>query len=164
MWLIGCAQCRSKLLPPEIRSQVSPESTIGSDAIERMEVVKSPTPDMDGNSIGGAINVVSKTGFDSSPERRIHGSFGAIWRPFDPRETRAPRNYSLSYSEVFAGKLAIAFNAGYRVHHGFQSTTTQLREQLPNGSAGPAHTYSLTLDNVRNERARSAAGSGWITS
>ena len=30
--------------------------TVGSDAIERMEVVKSPTPDMDGDSTGGAIN------------------------------------------------------------------------------------------------------------
>lgn len=132
--------------------------TIGSDAIERMEVVKSPTPDMDGDSIGGAINLVSKTGFDSSPERRIRGSFGVIWRPWDPRETSAPRNYSLSYTEVFGGKLAVAFNAGYRVHHGFQSTTTQLREQLPNGVSGPAYTYSYQLDDVRNERARSGGG------
>jgi TonB-dependent receptor len=132
--------------------------TIGSDALERVEVVKSPTPDMDGDSIGGAVNLVSKSGFDSSPERRIRGSFGVIWRPFDPRETRAPRNYALSYSEVFAGKLAVAFNVGYRVHHGFQSTTTQSHEQLPNGVAGPAYTYSFQLDDVRNERARSGGG------
>ena len=107
--------------------------TIGSDALERVEVVKSPTPDMDGDSIGGAVNLVSKSAFDSSPERRIRASFGVIWRPFDPRETRAPRNYALSYSEVFAGKLGVAFNVGYRVHHGFQSTTTQRHEQLANG-------------------------------
>jgi iron complex outermembrane recepter protein len=132
--------------------------TVGSDTIERMEVTKSPTPDMDGDSIGGAVNLVTKSAFDSSPERRIRGSFGVIWRPFDPRETSAPRNYSLSYSEVFAGKLGVTFNAGYRVHHGFQSTTTQLREQLANGVSGPAYTYSYQLDDVRNERARSGGG------
>ena len=38
-----------------------------ADSIERMEVVKSPTPDMDGDSIGGAVNLVTKSAFDSSP-------------------------------------------------------------------------------------------------
>ena len=38
-----------------------------ADAIERMEVVKSPTPDMDADSIGGAVNMVTKSAFDSSP-------------------------------------------------------------------------------------------------
>ena len=37
--------------------------------IERIEVTKSPTPDMDGDSIGGAVNLVSKSAFDSSPQR-----------------------------------------------------------------------------------------------
>ena len=54
--------------------------TVGSDSIERIEVTKSPTPDMDGDSIGGVVNLVSKSAFDSSPERRIRGSVGAIWR------------------------------------------------------------------------------------
>lgn len=30
-----------------------------------LEVVKSPTPDMDGDSIGGAVNMVSKSAFDN---------------------------------------------------------------------------------------------------
>jgi iron complex outermembrane recepter protein len=132
--------------------------TIGSDAIERMEVVKSPTPDMDGDSIGGAVNLVSKTGFDGGLERRVKASFGAIWRPFDPRETRAPRNYSVSYSEVFKEKLAVSFNAGYRQHHGLQSTMTQQHQQLPNDVAGPAYTYQVVLDDVRNERTRMGGG------
>jgi outer membrane receptor protein involved in Fe transport len=55
--------------------------TVDSDSIERIEVTKSPTPDMDGDSIGGAVNLVSKSAFDSSPARRISSSVGAIWRP-----------------------------------------------------------------------------------
>ena len=34
--------------------------TVSADTVERLEVVKSPTPDMDGDSIGGAVNMVSK--------------------------------------------------------------------------------------------------------
>ncbi len=131
---------------------------IGSDSIERIEVVKSPTPDMDGDSIGGNVNMVSKGAFDSSPERRIRGSFGAIMRPFDPRETRAPRNYSISYSEVFAGKFGIALNAAYRVYTTPQDGIFQNHEQLANGVAGPGYTYRVQYFDQLNERARSGAG------
>jgi TonB-dependent receptor len=89
-----------------------------ADTIERIEVVKSPTPDMDGDSIGGNMNMVTKSAFDSSPERRIGLSTGVIWRPSDARDY--PRqNYSLSYSEVFGGKLAVALNAAYRPYTQF---------------------------------------------
>jgi hypothetical protein len=77
--------------------------TIGSDAVERIEVVKLPTPDMDGDSIGGNVNLVSKSAFDSTPERRIRGSIGTIWRITDERDRLRP-NYSLAYSEVFGGR------------------------------------------------------------
>ncbi|MBI4622120.1 MAG: carboxypeptidase-like regulatory domain-containing protein, partial [Verrucomicrobia bacterium] len=103
---------------------------INADAIERIEVVKSPTPDMDGDSIGGAVNMVSKSAFDSTGERRIRASFGAIWRAFDPRDT--PRwCYSLSYSEVFGGKLAVAFNAADRRYMSLIASNSQSHQLLP---------------------------------
>ena len=128
---------------------------IGADAFERMEVTKSPTPDMDGDSIGGAVNMVSKSAFDSSPERRIRGSFGATWRAFDDRETRAPRNYSIGYSEVFAGKFGVSLNTAYRSHDQLQDGVTQLIGALPAGSPGPAYTYSFNYRDLRIERIRS---------
>ena len=129
---------------------------IGADAFERMEVVKSPTPDMDGDSIGGAVNMVSKSAFDSSPERRTRGSFGATARPFDDRATRAPRNYSVSYSEVFADKFGISFNAAYRSHDQLQDGVTQTIGALPLGSPGPAFTNSFNYRDLRIERIRSS--------
>ena len=48
---------------------------VGADTVERLEVVKSPTPDMDGDSIGGAVNMVSKTGFDTQG-RMVRVSLG----------------------------------------------------------------------------------------
>ena len=50
---------------------------IGSDHIESMEVIKSPTPDIDADSIGGAVNIRSRSGFDLK-ERRITYSLGGI--------------------------------------------------------------------------------------
>jgi TonB-dependent receptor len=131
--------------------------TIGSDAIERIEVVKLPTPDMDGDSIGGNVNMVSKSAFDSTPERRIRWSVGTIWRATDDRDQIRP-NYSLSYSEVFGGRLGIALNAAYRPHYSLSEQTTQTHQQLAAGVPGPAYTYTFTFTDFRNLRKRSGVG------
>ena len=131
--------------------------TVGSDSIERIEVTKSPTPDMDGDSIGGAVNLVSKSAFDSSPERRLRGSVGAIWRPTDERDSSRP-NASLSYSEVFWGRLGVNVNLAYRPHGSIIDMSTQGHQQLPAGTEGPAYQYLLTALDFRNIRTRSGAG------
>ena len=128
--------------------------TIGSDSVERIEVTKLPTPDMDGDSIGGTVNLVSKSAFDSSPERRIRASVGTIWRATDDRDRIRP-NYSLSYSEVFGGRLGVAFNFGYRPHYVLADQTTQQHQQLPAGPlVGPAFTHNFAFVDFRNLRKR----------
>ena len=130
--------------------------TVGSDSIERIEVTKNPTPDMDGDSIGGAVNLVSKSAFDSSPERRVRGSLGGIWRITDPRD-KARGNASLSYSEVFGGRLGVAVNLAYRPHGSIIDVSTQAHELLPLTSTGPAYTYLYTIQDFNNVRTRSGA-------
>lgn len=131
--------------------------TVGSDSIERIEVTKSPTPDMDGDSIGGNVNLVSKSAFDSSPERRLRGSLGAIWRMRDPRD-RARTNASLAYSEVFWGKLGVNVNMAYRPHGSIIDVSTQAHQQLPLGVEGPAYQHQLTIQDFNNIRTRSGVG------
>ncbi|WP_414665087.1 TonB-dependent receptor [Horticoccus sp. 23ND18S-11] len=131
--------------------------TVGSDSIERIEVTKSPTPDMDGDSIGGAVNLVSKSAFDSSPERRIRGSIGGIWRVSDDRD-KARGNASLSYSEVFGGRLGVNVNLAYRPHGSIIDVSTQGFQQLPVGVESPAYQYLLTVQDFNNIRTRSGAG------
>ncbi len=131
--------------------------TVSSDAIERIEVTKSPTPDQDGDSIGGTVNLVSKSAFDSSPERRIRGSVGAIWRATDSRDH--PRwNGSLSYSEVFGGRIGVSVNLAYRPHGSIIDMDTQSHQQLPLGTTGPAYTYLVSAQDFRLVRIRSGAG------
>jgi iron complex outermembrane recepter protein len=128
--------------------------TIGSDAIERIEVTKLPTPDMEGDSIGGVVNLVSKSAFDSKGERRIRGSIGTIWRATDDRDKIRP-NYSLSYSEVFGERIGVAFNAGYRPHASIAEQTTQQHQQLATGPlVGPAYTHNFDFVDFRNLRKR----------
>ncbi|MEY4939734.1 MAG: hypothetical protein RIQ93_1469, partial [Verrucomicrobiota bacterium] len=121
---------------------------IGADSIERLEVTKSPTPDMDGDSIGGAVNMVSKSAFDRKGGRQVSGSIGAIWRPLDQRDEPI-RNYSISYSEVFADKLGVAFNYGQRATRSLIDTSTQNHQLLPVGVTGPAYTYNFMVGDTR---------------
>ncbi len=49
--------------------------------IETIEVTKAPTPDMDADSIGGNVNIVSKSAFDRNQPRVFLYSIGGVWRP-----------------------------------------------------------------------------------
>jgi len=131
--------------------------TVSADTVERMEVVKSPTPDMDGDSIGGAVNMVSKTGFDSK-ERLLRGSFGLTGRPLDDRKAGQPYNYAVSYSEVFKGNLAVALNFGHRKLFTPQDTISLSHQTLANGVAGPAYTFQTSLTDERLDTSRWGGG------
>lgn len=122
--------------------------TVSADTVERMEVVKSPTPDMDGDSIGGAVNMVSKTGFDTKG-RFIRFSAGLSYRPLDERMYGAPYNYAASYSETFAGKLAVTVNFGHRKLFTPQDTVVQTPLALANGVTGPTYTNTVGYTDER---------------
>jgi iron complex outermembrane receptor protein len=49
--------------------------------IETIEVTKAPTPDMDGASIGGSINLVSKSAFDRAEDRAFRYTLGFATQP-----------------------------------------------------------------------------------
>ncbi len=122
--------------------------TVSADTVERIEVVKSPTPDMDGDSIGGAVNMVSKTGFDSK-DRVLRGSFGVTYRPLDDRKDGLPYNYAVSYAEAFKNKLAVSANFGHRKLFTPQDTSNQAYQVLPIGTTGPAYTYQTQFLDER---------------
>ena len=121
----------------------------GADAIERIEVVKSPTPDMDGDSIGGAVNMVSKSAFDRAPGRRITASVGGIWRPLSQRQDPTHENFTFSYSEVFGGRLGVAFNLASRVHGTPEDITNAGWQTLANGTSGPRFNSSFSFENLQ---------------
>ena len=131
--------------------------TVSADTVERLEVVKSPTPDMDGDSIGGAVNMVSKSGFDIKG-RYVRISTGLTYRPYDDRMEGLPYNYAVSYSEAFKGKFAVAVNFGHRKLFTPQDTVSQTSLALPNGVTGPTYTNRVQYTDERLHTSRWGGG------
>lgn len=130
---------------------------IGADSIGRIEVVKSPTPDMDADSIGGAVNMVSKSAFDHQT-RRLSGQVGAIMRlrpgATGQHEVATP-SFAFSYSEVFKDKIGVSINYGDRYHY---SPTPASARSYEDKLADPAYTYSFGLETYFHRQHRWGGG------
>lgn len=125
---------------------------VSSESIERFEVVKSPTPDMDADSIGGAVNMVTKSAFDRQPaRRRIDFSVGGAWRALDRRDNVPRRNFTFGYSEVFGGNIGVTFNLSHRKHFSaINQTQGGFEDKVPD----PAYTYRFSTNEFRIQRDR----------
>lgn len=82
--------------PSEAGNRGVAMDSVPADLIARLEVVKAVTPDMDANSIGGAINIVTQSAFDR-PEGFAFGSVGVFYDDFGGR-TRP--NGSLTFGRL----------------------------------------------------------------
>jgi len=74
--------------------------TIPADVLSRLEVRKTITPDLDGNAIGGAINLVTPSAFDHAEIERITGSAEAGYYDLN---SGSPYAAALTYSGRFGG-------------------------------------------------------------
>jgi len=81
--------------------------------IESIEVTKAPTPDMDGASIGGSVNLVTKSPFDSKAGRIVTYTVGLTSQPTysGPVEAKWKQPFrgfgpsiNFNYSDVFGEK------------------------------------------------------------
>lgn len=97
---------------------------ISADHIESVEVIKAPTPDMAASSIGGTVNLRTKSALDFSDQRRFRASVGVTHQPV--KDVSSP-NGNFSYSEVFgrARNIGLSLNYGYS-HHFFPKEGTHI--------------------------------------
>lgn len=95
---------------PEDGSREVALDVIPSGSVQRLEVVKVPTPDMPGDSIGGAINVSSASAFDRegrSIRYRVEGSYSDLTGDLSPK-------WEFGYSDIVGdGKVGISFGLNY---------------------------------------------------
>ena len=70
---------------------------IPADAISTVEIVKAPTPDMDGDALGGTVNLVTRTAFERTG-RAINFSLAGNYSEL--REEWGPA-LSVTYSDIF---------------------------------------------------------------
>ena len=110
--------------------------------IETIEVTKAPTPDMDADSIGGNVNIVSKSAFDRNQPRVFNYAIGGVWRPkyFTRSDNwlREPVNNigpSLNFS--YADRLGVEKRIGVSLNFTYHSQ--------PGGDTAALATYQSVL-------------------
>lgn len=93
--------------------------------IESIEVTKAPTPDMDGASIGGTVNLVTKSPFDSKQGRVFTYTVGLATQPSyaGPVEAKWKQPFkgfgpsmNFNYSDVLGAKRNIGISLTGTVH------------------------------------------------
>ncbi|MBL9213054.1 MAG: TonB-dependent receptor plug domain-containing protein, partial [Opitutaceae bacterium] len=134
--------------------------------IETIEVTKAPTPDMDGASIGGSVNLVTKSAFDRAAARVFTYTLGFITRPTykasnpswkAPIEGFGP-SMNFSYTDVVGEKRNIGITLTGTVHSqpGAGSTTIQSFERK--ATPGPVYNFSMGRRVENATRSRVASG------
>ncbi len=117
--------------------------------IDRIEVTKSPTPDMPANAIGGAINIVGKSGFSRTKPLftySVYGTFNLLDDPtglqpsFSKRAGTDSRTagrtiqpgVDLSYILPVNDKLALTFSAGMSTRYNYYDSAYTLWNLVTN--------------------------------
>lgn len=144
---------------PEDSSRAAPLDVIPSDSTERLRVVKSPTPDMPGDAIGGAILVESASAFDRDG-RSLRGKIEASHQ--DLSGHTSPKA-AFNYSEVFADTFGVALGVNYQ-NRKFESDNSEVEYgEFDGGSEDELFANSLQHRKYEIERKRVGANLnfGW---
>jgi TonB-dependent receptor len=106
---------------PEDSSRAAPLDVIPTDSTERLRVIKSATPDMPGDAIGGSVMVESASAFDRDG-RSLKGKLEASHQQLSGKTS--PKA-AFNYSEVFNDTFGIALGIN---HHkrSFESDNTEV--------------------------------------
>lgn len=137
---------------PEDSSRAAPLDVIPSDSTERLRVVKSPTPDMPGDAIGGAILVESASAFDRdgrSLRGKIEASHQALSGHTSPKA-------AINYSEVFADTFGVALGVNYQ-NRKFESDNSEV-EYAGEDDAAPGDVTAINLQRRKYEIERKRIG------
>jgi len=133
---------------PEDSSRAAPLDVIPSDSTERLRVVKSPTPDMPGDAIGGAILVESASAFDRDG-RSLRGTLEASHQSLSGRTS--PKA-AVNYSEVFADTFGVALGVNYQKRR-FESDNTEVEyENLADVDAVDVRPGDVTAINLQHRK------------
>ena len=124
------------------------QSSLGN--IESIEVTKAPTPDMDGASIGGSVNLVTKSAFNRAADRNFSYTVGFVTRPTyknDERTWKQPiagfgPSMNFVYSDVIGARRNIGIVLTGTVHSLPGSGSTTLFAFERRNDPGPVFAYS----------------------
>ncbi len=134
--------------------------------IETIEVTKAPTPDMHGASVGGSVNLVTKSAFDRNAgriftytagfvTRPVHGPGAETWK--QPVLGYGP-SMNFMYSDVVGEKknIGITLTGTYHSQPPVNAIVSKSFERK--NAPGPVYTYSLGRTLGGATRSRLATG------
>jgi iron complex outermembrane receptor protein len=138
--------------------------TITGSMFDSLELTKGHTPDKGADSLGGTLNLKSRSPLSMKEKRRITYNFSARWAPpFTQQipyreEHRMHPLLNVAYQEVFGilggeRNLGVAVNLFYSEQAVGFFTTTHDFQNTPNN---PAYVWDFRLDDNYNNRKQSS--------
>lgn len=127
---------------------------------DTIEVTKAATPDMDADSLGGNINMKTRSPLSLKEKRRTIYRVGAKWAPFFFDHNPATRDHNLhpmtsfSHQEVFdafggARNLGVTIGAFYSEN---ATTGIQMTQDYAYTTASPAYVWDYRSADIYNSR------------
>jgi iron complex outermembrane receptor protein len=127
---------------------------------EQLEVIKGQLPDQTADSLGGSVNLKTRSPLSMRERRRFGYSFGLRWAPPFYDHIQARRNHPIhpltnfSYQEVFdafggARNLGVAVNLFYSENVNGPSS---MQFDYQNTAASPAYLWDFRTQNQFNNR------------
>ncbi|MDO8539459.1 MAG: TonB-dependent receptor [Opitutaceae bacterium] len=134
--------------------------------IETIEVTKAASPDMDADSIGGSVNLITKSAFDSKAGRRFNYSVGAVTGP--NRISHSSRwkmpidgfgpSMNVRYSDVLGARQNIGITLTGTMFSKPGGGHTSLLAHARDVNPGPAYTQQAQRRVEGATRTRLASG------
>ena len=124
-----------------------------ADYIESIEVIKAPTPDMDADSVGGAVNLITKSAF-SQRGRRLSYNTGINYKTLHHVSAFFG---GVQYSDLFGAKknIGLYLSASYS-DNPVPQDVTQLDFQ--GAAVSPVYMYRFRLEDALHRRNRTGLG------
>jgi TonB-dependent receptor len=150
--------------PDDGGGRASPLDVVGGDLLQSIEVIKTPTPDMDGQGIGGTVNVVTPSAFS-----REEQSFGSVTlrAGHEDFSNNSPYAGNFTYGiKNAAGTVGFLVGGSYSyrdyIARGiFQDDWRDLNSRSTDGSSTTEWIPEATKNNHYNlERTRTALNAG----
>ncbi len=132
---------------------------------DEIEVTKAPTPDMPGDSLGGAVNLKTRSPLNMKEKRRLNYRAAARWAPPFFEHTELRRDHpihpllSLGYQEVFdvmggERNLGVSLNLFYSEN---VNSVNQTILDYQNTVDTPAYIWDYRRQNGYNNRMQKSA-------
>lgn len=127
---------------------------------EQLEVIKGQTPDQSADSLGGSVNLKTRSPLSMREKRRFGYSFGARWAPPFYDHIQERRNHPIhpltnfSYQEVFDvlggdRNLGVSVNLFYSEN---VNAPSSVQYDYQNTAASPAYLWDFRTQNQYNNR------------